>query len=110
MSKKIEIAGHQFTVRQVSLTLMRDIFEGSVKFIEGLESIDLLLLSDLNITLTEIVHMSDATPEQLKAMTPDEVAELARAAIAANERYFVLRKKLEEIGERVLAEQEAANG
>jgi hypothetical protein len=110
MQTKIDIDGLTVTVTQAPFKAMAALFNGSVPLvIEGAEAVDLLLLADLKICVSEIYLMTDLKLEQIVAMNESQLARLAESVIAHNPRYFSMRNQLERIGAWVMNHSEELN-
>jgi hypothetical protein len=106
-TRKVSIGGREFTARQFTLGEMIAALDTPPEYIEGMEVLDVLLLEGEGMTLSDLLRFSDATADDLKAMTEADIAALATACKEANPRFFTMRAKLAKLGEGLIQQQAA---
>lgn len=99
-----EIGGRTYTVRQPTLLEMVNFTEHPPEPMPGFEVVDALLLAGEEMEITDLLAMSDATPEELKVMTEDDLVALALKIKEVNPRFFQMRSRLLRMGQELASE------
>lgn len=96
-----EIGGRVYTARQPTLLEIVNFTENPPEPMPGFEVVDALLLAGEEMEITDLLAMSDATPEELQAMTEDDLVALALLIKEVNQRFFQMRSKLLQMGREI---------
>lgn len=100
----VQIRGRTFNVRQPSLQVIRDLFNGTVPLILELGDIEAALFEVYGVTGGEILAMSDASMADLMLMTEDDLKMIGQAVVSGCPEYFRIRTQFQLIGEAALAQ------
>jgi hypothetical protein len=101
LERKKTIGGHEFTARQPSLLEVINFFDNPPEPIPELDIIDTFLVADLDMVVSDLLMLSDATLDNIKALTEDEIGELATLCKEANPRFFQLRSQMLQAGREI---------
>jgi hypothetical protein len=103
LSRTLEIGGRTFTARQPTLAEMVNFFENPPAPIEGWEIVDAFLIKDLDMAVSDLVMLSDATVEVLAGLSEDELVALANHCKSVNPRFFQMRSLMLQAGREIAA-------
>ena len=99
-----EIAGRKVVIRELTVGEIRAWLE-----IKGAETPDLIdsFLSE-EMALSDIVQMCDLTITDLDGFTPTEIEQVIVKCKEVNARFFAMRGRLAEVGQKILANSQAS--
>lgn len=99
LSKKIEVGGIEVTVRELTVSQVRDWIKSALH--DTGDAVDWLLMD--GISLHDVKRMCDLTDSALDALTPSEVRFVCDAIREVNPDFFALRGRLKLLAERTPA-------
>lgn len=104
IERKIELGGHIITARQPTLSEMVNFFQNPPEPLREFDVVGPYLLADLDMAVSDLVMLSDATPEVLKAFTEDQLVQLANHCKEVNPRFFQTRSLMLQAGREIAAQ------
>jgi hypothetical protein len=104
LERKKELGGHTITARQPTLAEMINFFQNPPSGGSEFDVVDHFLLSDLDMAVSDLLMLSDATPEVIKQLTEDQVVELAKHCKEVNPRFFQIRSLMLQAGREIAAQ------
>lgn len=109
MTRTVELEGRSVHLRELTVAEVRQ-WLLDLKARQPAETIDevhALLFEDID--LADLVRMSDITLEQLDELPPSAIDKLIAAAKTVNSHFFGLRKRLFDIGKKMMAKNLSAD-
>jgi len=103
LERKKTIGGHEFTARQPELMEIINFFNNPPEPIPELEIIDTYLVADLDMVVSDLLMLSDATLDDIKKLGEDQIAELAILCKENNPRFFQMRSQMLQAGREIAA-------
>lgn len=99
--REIQVAGLKVVVRELTVAEIRAWLDGKVD--ETPDLVDSFLSEE--IALSDLPVMSDLTREAIDGLTPSEIDDVIAACREVNARFFAMRARLAEVGQRILTRQ-----
>ncbi len=98
--REITVAGTKVLVKELTVGEIRAWLASKT---EVGDLVDSALFEEL--ALSDLLAMTDLTPEALEAMAPSEIAEVLAVAREVNGRFFAMRERVVALGREILAAQ-----
>lgn len=98
--KTVPACGRDVTVSELTVGEIRAWLAGAAAG-DDADVVDVALFEE--VTLTDLLRMTDLTADEIAGAAPSELASLRESVKAVNRDFFSLRSRLERLGEMALA-------
>lgn len=99
--REIQVGGVKVIVRELTVSEIRAWLEGVSD--EALDLVDSSLFEE--VSLGDLPLMTDLKKEVIDSLTPSEIDEVITVCREVNARFFAMRARLAEVGQRILNRQ-----
>lgn len=103
--KTMPAVGRDVTVKELTVGEIRAWLAAAAAGAPDGDVVSVALFEE--VTLDDLLRMTDITADEIAGAAPSELAELREAVKAVNRDFFSLRSRLERLGEMALAAEQA---